>query len=714
MLLVSVPLAWFATALPFLPDLSTSELQEGQVAEQDYRARQEATFVSEVLTEQRREVAARNVAPLFTSPDSSVARQQLENLRNVLAYINTVRADPYASTTQKANDLQALEDIQIDGDTTLTLLGMTDSRWQAVQQETLVVLEKIMSSPIRPDSVQDARSRLPALVSLSLPESQAEVVAALVEPFVTPNSFYSDELTLAAQQAAREQVTPLSRTFAPGQVIAFRGEVLDAADIEALQQLGLVETREIWPDLVSITILVLLMAAYMVLYFRREGVEKSRNRRAAPLVSLLFLAFLFGSRLVLPSHTVLPYVFPAAAYSLTVAALYGSKLALISTLPLAVLIAYGQPNALELMLFYALGGLFGVLTIGRARRIVSFFWAGVAVAFAGIMTVLVFRLPLPTTDVVGLTTLCIASLLNGLASASITIVLQHALAQLVGMTTPLQLVDLTRPDHPLMQLLLTKAPGTYQHSLQVANLAEQAAERIGADSLLARVGALYHDIGKTSNPLFFIENQTPGFSSPHETLNGYQSAEIIINHVSDGLGLADRYRLPRLVREFIEQHHGTLTARYQYVQAVKEAGGDESQVDIERFRYPGRIPQSREVAILMLADGCEARVRAERPSNEEQLLEVIKSMIKDRFAKGQLEATDLTFRDLTRIQESFLSSMRVIYHPRVRYPSEEVSISPDTAPARGRTGGSLATVPGQESSPPVESSAKVAGGTGPA
>jgi hypothetical protein len=713
-LLVSVPLAWFATALPLLSNSSTPLLQEGQVADRDYRASDTATYTSNVMTEQRREIAARSVAPLFTSPDSRVARKQLESLRNVLAYINSVRADPYASMTQKTSDLLAMEDILLEADTVLTLLGMTDSRWQAVQQEALVVMEKIMSSPIRPDGIQDARSRLPALVSLALPESQADVVAALVEPFVTPNSFYSDELTLAAQQAAREQVEPLSRTFVADQVIVFRGEVLDAADIEALQELGFVEPQEILPDLVSISALVLLMAVYMVLYFRRESAEQSRNRRAVPVVSLLFLVFLFGSRLILPSHTVLPYAFPAAAYSLTVAALYGSRLAIISTLPLAILMAYGLPNALELTLFYIMGGLFGVLAVGRARRMASFFWAGIAVAFAGIMTVLVFRLPLPTTDLIGLATLCGACLVNGLASGSITIVLQYALAQFMGMTTPMQLVDLTRPDHPLMQLLLKKAPGTYQHSLQVANLAEQAAESIGADPLLTRVGALYHDVGKTGNPLFFIENQTPGFSSPHETLNGYQSAEIIIRHVTEGLELADRHRLPRAIREFIEQHHGTLTARYQYVQAVKDAGGDESQVDIERFRYPGRIPQSREVAILMLADGCEARVRAERPSNEEQLLEVIKSMVKDRFAKGQLDETNLTFRDLTLIQDSFLSSMRVIYHPRVRYPNEEVSISPDTAPSRGRMGSETPSSSGLEAALPVDGSPKVAHGTEPA
>jgi putative nucleotidyltransferase with HDIG domain len=236
------------------------------------------------------------------------------------------------------------------------------------------------------------------------------------------------------------------------------------------------------------------------------------------------------------------------------------------------------------------------------------------------------------------------------------------------MTTPMQLVDLTRPDHPLLQTLLHDAPGTYQHSLQVANLAEQAAERIGADPLLTRVGALYHDIGKTPNAIYFIENQLPGFTNPHQELNPYESSEIIIRHVTDGLELARKKRLPKRIHEFISEHHGTLITNYQYINALNAANGDESQVDKELFRYPGPRPQSRETAILMLADGSEARVRAEKPTNEDELRQLIQEVVKDRIEQGQLDDTRLTFKDLSAITESFITTLRGIYHPRVKYP----------------------------------------------
>jgi len=250
----------------------------------------------------------------------------------------------------------------------------------------------------------------------------------------------------------------------------------------------------------------------------------------------------------------------------------------------------------------------------------------------------------------------------------------------------------------LLQVLLHDAPGTYQHSLQVANLAEQAAEQIGADPLLTRVGALYHDVGKSKAPQFFIENQPQGFPNPHERLTPIESARIIHDHVIDGLELGRKYRLPRRILDFIAEHHGTMLTRYQYVNAVKEAGGDESQVDEENFRYPGPRPRSRETAILMLADGCEARVRAERPDDDEMLYQMIKDMVDARITYGQLDDTNLTLRDMAVIIESFTATMRGIYHPRVVYPQLEKpeateSHSVHTAEVNKLPGSDAPTVP---------------------
>lgn len=346
---------------------------------------------------------------------------------------------------------------------------------------------------------------------------------------------------------------------------------------------------------------------------------------------------------------------------------------MVLALPLAVLYAYDVPNALDLTLYNLLGSSCGVLALGAARRVTSFFGSALAITVAEIAIILAFRLTQASSDLIAVAILAGVAMLNGIASSSLAVLMQYFLAQFLGMTTALQLMEVSRPDHPLLQFILRQAPGTYQHSLQVANLAEQAAEQVGADTLLTRVGAIYHDAGKALNPFFFIENQLPGSPNPHDNLDPVTSATSIIRHIADGLELAQRYRLPRRIHDFIAEHHGTMITHYQYVRAVEAANGDEDLVDQRQFIYPGPVPSSRETAILMLADGSEARMRAEHPKDEDELRQLIKNVVEDRLSTGQLDNTDLTLRDLDIITESFTATLRGTYHPRLEYPKLEKS-----------------------------------------
>jgi hypothetical protein len=260
-------------------------------------------------------------------------------------------------------------------------------------------------------------------------------------------------------------------------------------------------------------------------------------------------------------------------------------------------------------------------------------------------------------------------LINGIGAAGLTLLLQYAFSQFLGITTALQLLDTSRPDHPLLQKMLRNAPGSYQHSLQVANLAEQAAESIGADGLLVRVGAIYHDCGKSQNPQFFIENQIQEELNPHDEIDPVVSAQTIIDHVNQGVDMAKKYHLPNRIIDFIREHHGTMYTHYQYSQAVREAGGDPSKVDKSLFTYPGPRPQSRETALLMLADGTEARARAEVPKDEEELRSLIDTVFDFYAQNGQLEDTNLTLKDLQKAKDSFYRTLKGTYHPRVKYPA---------------------------------------------
>jgi len=307
------------------------------------------------------------------------------------------------------------------------------------------------------------------------------------------------------------------------------------------------------------------------------------------------------------------------------------------------------------------------LVLRRVERVNAFFRAGIYVGLTNVVTVLIFRLPDAATDAVGLLTLLSVGLVNGALAASLTLAVFFIVGNLFDITTALKLLELSQPSHPLLRQLLLKAPGTYHHTLLIANLAEQAAERVGADALLTRGGAFYHDIGKTVRPHFFTENQMDGVN-PHDRLDPYTTAEILGAHVTDGLDLAKRYRLPSQVRAFISEHHGDWFISFMYQKAVKDAGGDASQVDERRFRYVGPKPQSRETAILMLADTTEAITKSKRPSSVEELREVVHLAVKSRLEQGQLDECGLTLRDLQNIRRSFMDTLKGLYHTRVEYP----------------------------------------------
>ena len=666
-----IPVALSPGALP---------LSTGDVAPRDLQAPQAIEYVSDVRTEEARAAAVRAIPQVYSPPDPSSARSQIERLRFALDYISLVRVDEFATPDQKFADLQSLSDISLEPETIEHILELSSTRWDAVQQESLSVLEQVMRNTIRENDLQIIRRSIPSLVSLALTEEQAGLVAELVSAFIVPNSFSSPELTEAARQAARESVQPVVQTYKPGEMVVASGQVISPAQLEALEKLGLIEPTPQWQDYLGVTALVILTTSFVGLYFRRRNRPFLADIRSLLLIAIVFVVFLVGARLSIPNRTIIPYLYPLPAVGLLLATLFSLETGLIFSLVISILAAYGLPHTLDLMPYYLLASLTGVFVLGQAHRFWAFFRAGIAITAAGIAALLAFRLPFTQMDLIGIATLMGAALFNGFASASLTLVLQYFLAQILGLTTPLQLLEISRPDFPLLQFFLRNAPGTYQHSLQVANLAEQAAENIGADALLTRVGALFHDVGKSMNPTFFIENQAHGDINTHEDLDPADSSSAITQHVFEGIKLARKYRLPRRIDDFILEHHGTMLTRYQYNQAVVAAGGDEPLVDMEKFRYPGPSPRSRETAILMLADGTEARVRAGRPAKEEDLRAIILSTIEHAQASGQLDQTQLTLSDLNKIADSFVTTLRGSFHPRIEYPKAKGPAAAEDVP----------------------------------
>jgi cyclic-di-AMP phosphodiesterase PgpH len=679
--------AYAALVLPLSLRPAAPPLHAGDVAPYDIQAPRNSEYVSQVRTNEVRDAAEKAVLPVYTAPDPAIAREQLNRLRDSLSRMSLARVDETATIEQRETTISAVTPPGLAVESARQVLGMSEVRWLSVQQEALRVLEQVMRTAIRAENMDLLPAEISSRVSLAMNEQDAALVSEIVTAFVVPNSQFSQELTDAAQVAARESVEPVVRSFKEGELIVGAGEIISEADIETLQELNLVNVQRPVETYLSTAAITLTVALLIVLYmYRHPRFQFLTDPRSLLVLAFVFIGFLITARLVVPNRTIVPYAFPLPAAGLLIATLFGMETGMIFSLGLCVLATYGQPNAGILLPYYLFSSWCGIVMLGQARRIWAFFRAGITVAGVAIAMIFGYWITSGDIDWIGLATLVGAATFNGLASAGLALLLQFLLAQFLSLPTALQLLEISRPDFPLLQEFLRKAPGTYQHSLHVANLAEQAAEKIGADALLTRVGAIYHDIGKTvADPSFFIENQIPGSVNTHTDMTPEQAAAPILKHVRDGAALVRKHRLPRRIEDFILEHHGTMLTRYQYTQAVERAGGDAGKVDMGKFRYPGPRPRSRETALLMLADACEARSRAENPQSEERLREIVRSVIELVERDGQLDNTQLTLHDLHQITESFVTTLRGTYHPRIQYPAAEVPATApvDTQPEKG-------------------------------
>jgi putative nucleotidyltransferase with HDIG domain len=411
-----------------------------------------------------------------------------------------------------------------------------------------------------------------------------------------------------------------------------------------------------------------------------------RARRLAMLALLVALsaavAKLFLSIAIAdPERRYLPYLLPLAAFPMLVATLLeaGVGLAVAAVLPVfTAFVGLSMPggpaflashplDALQMAVVFLFGSLVGLFLVHRAERLGRFLIAGAGVAAASFLSLLAFWLLSPERRVSDLAWILIASALTGLLSAVIAIGGPVVLGPLFGIDTRMQLMSLAQLNHPLLRKLQEEAPGTFHHSVIVGNLSERAADAIGADALLVRVGCYFHDIGKTLKPVYYIENQQAG-GSPYDSLDPAASAQAVTDHVRGGVELARRHHVPERVRAFIPEHHGTRLVTYFY----RKAAAQDPKTDPEAFRYPGPKPQSRETAIVMMADSVEAVVRSSRDRSAERIEALVRAVISERVSEGQFDECPLTLGDLKTIGDSFVTTLRGVYHARIDYPKPAV------------------------------------------
>jgi putative nucleotidyltransferase with HDIG domain len=411
-------------------------------------------------------------------------------------------------------------------------------------------------------------------------------------------------------------------------------------------------------------LLAALIVALLLAWIWRFRPQIWNRSNALWLIALLLIGATIALKIT-AGRPVLPYVLPTMAVGLLLAVLLDAGTALIVTGILALL-GGAITGSVEFAAYGLLGGMAGIVLVRRGERFGHFVQAAIAIAIVNIGVVASWAL-LGNRDLTGLAELVGAALAAAAGSALAALGSFVVVGTLFGITTSFQLLELANPTQKLLRRLMLEAPGTYNHSLLVGNLAERAAEAIGADPLLARVAAYYHDVGKLDNPIAYIENQAGG-ENMHDELTPDQSVTLVKAHVAKGIDLAYQYKLPRPIIAFIPQHHGTALISYFHARAQEQA----ADVDDARFRHSGPKPQTREAAILMLADSVEASVRSLSEHDEPAIRAMVDRIIRERLEDGQFDECDLTLRDVERIREAFVAQLLGMYHRRVEYPQNKI------------------------------------------
>ncbi len=651
----------------FLNFNNVANLTLGSVPTEDIIAREEGSFVSDILTEQERNNILSQAPPVFYPPDPNVARQQRELTELILEYIDNVRGDSYATLERQIADIKAITSLQLheNEDAIVAILQLPDDSWGLVRSEIISVLERVMRGELRDADLRKAREQLPTQVSLRLTPQESQIVTLVTADVIRANTFENPEQTAIDRAEALNNVEEQRRQFIAGQTVAPANQPIDSLSLEALQELGLLaQTSDRGARILRALLGSVLVVVLLGLYISRfEPHLISGGHKDLLLIAVLFLVALAAMRMFGISNI---YLMPAAALGIVYVAIASPNLAIAGAISFAFLAGLlSRGPSLEIASLVAAGNIGAILTLRSAGRLNNYFIAGLFVGVANAAVVAIFALQVGF-DGRDATSMLQAFFSGVLIVPTTSFGVMYALTVSLNLATPFKLMDLSQPSKPLLQRLLREAPGTYQHSLQVANLAEQAAEAIGADTQMTHVAALYHDIGKMSNPFFFTENQQH-IHNPHDALDDpYRSADIIISHVTEGDQIAKRYNLPNRLREFIREHHGTTQVFVFYQRALADAG-DDGAVDPTEFSYPGPIPQSRETAILMMADSCESAIRAVQPQSSQDIADLVHGIIEDKRNKGQLDVSALTLNDLRKIEATFIEIFRGLFHPRIDY-----------------------------------------------
>lgn len=663
----------------FLPALHGFTV--GKPAPRTIVANHTVTVLDSQATAKLKEQVAQLVEPVYL-PDDQALTTATADLESFFGRVDALRATVIGSTAG-ADVIAALKKAAPSGVSDATaayLLTVDAATYDLLQRQALGALKTVYADRITPDAIDTARQSLKSITgALGGSAETATAVYEVAAAYIRTNQVLDQAQTSIRQKAAMDQVAPVVVTVHEGDTVVEKGQTLTDQHLIVFKGLGLTGSRSGWKVWLGVFLIVLLETAiFSRLLYRYNRAAGFPNNVKLALTSLFLVGTLVARLLMIQPLS--PYIIPVAALGMTVAVILNARSALLLVALMSLNIGLMTDlNGRYAIVAFVVGAL-SLYLVSRVTQRAGLFAAGLA--SMGIAAFTIFCVELFTESSVGSALRAAAwGLANGGLSGTLTVLILLLLDTIFNLTTPLRLLELANPAQPLLKRLLQVAPGTYNHSIQMGNLAEAAAEAIGANSLLARVGAYYHDVGKTIRPDYFVENQIY-VDNPHNRLNPNLSKLAITAHVRDGEHLARAYGLPQPVVDIIKQHHGTSVLAYFYHKALESSKGAVVEAS---YRYEEQRPRSKEASIVMLADSVEAAARAMQNPTRRKIQGMIQEVVKQKIEDGQLDESDLTQGDLHKIRESFDISLRGLVGHRIAYPESNGHSQRRRAPAADGT-----------------------------
>ncbi|MBE3091942.1 MAG: HDIG domain-containing protein [Candidatus Atribacteria bacterium] len=663
-------------------------MKEGQICTKDILSPGDFEFADVEATQNLREKAAKSIKEVYDLNLANIENVEkeidsfflkIEEYQEKIDESSKDTTAPIVETDSRLIDVELNEmamaneinedlGLYISEQVIVGCLQLDNLSLEKIKVDTKSSLRKIMEQGIKKDDLENAKKQLIREISeISLDHHDALIASEIATSLLLPSLFLNEEGTEKRRQEAIASVDDVIRTIQKGQIIIRKGEVATSEGIAILNALGLKNPKINFSNIVGIIMItaICLLVVFLYLSYFYPDIYKNVNK-----LILLGIISIFVVLLAKIASQVSGYLMPSASASMLIAISLSPNIAILLTVILSLLIGFIPGGGLNYILVSIISGIVAIYSIRKATQRSSLTRAGLIIAGVNIITISALGL-ISNEGYYLILQNNLWGVLNGFLAVILTIGILPFLESYFDITTSFKLMELSNPNQPLLKKLILEAPGTYHHSIVVGNLSETAAEEIGGNGLLARVGAIYHDIGKIKRPYFFTENQE-AYKNIHDDMEPSLSALVIASHVKEGIELAKKNKLPKDIIDIIAQHHGTNLITYFFHRALKENGSVNDAVAEENYRYSGPKPQTKEAGIILLADSLEAATRSLNNPTASRIKNLAKEIIQKNLENGQLEECDLTLKDLDKIGDSFSRILTGMFHSRVEYPDEDL------------------------------------------